>query len=86
MRREGRSLCLDGDGEAAAGGCAEFKSRFGSDVHLFDGVCLGVLVPRGVFGVGIDGGDVFLARRQELKVEVGIVSVLVCRATDESVF
>ena len=56
------------------------EHRVAVDGHFLDHIGLGALVPGGAGGIGIEGGGVVAAGREEIEREVGFVAVVACGA------
>ena len=65
----------DLDGITTAGSGFQLQDSLGRDGALADDVGLRVILVVGIRSVGIDGGDVGLARVEEVQLQHGLVAV-----------
>ena len=73
------------DCKATAGSLGQFEHIAPLHGLLGDGVGLGILVKRGILGIGIDRAIILLALVEEVEFHHRLVPVLVALATDEPV-
>ena len=73
------------DCKATAGSLGQFEHIAPLHGLLGDGVGLGILVKRGILGIGIDRAIILLALVEEVEFHHRLVPVLIALATDEPV-